>query len=92
VNIIYFATIDVGGVSMECVNNVKVAVFTQFSNHYKAPVVARPDGVNFGFIKDFWLDMKEDLMHFVSDFHQNGNLLKGINNTFIYLIPKKDSP
>jgi hypothetical protein len=48
-----------------------------------------PDGVNFGFIKDFWLDMKEDLMHFVADFHRNGKLLRGINSTFITLIPKK---
>jgi len=36
--------------------------------------------------------MKDDLMHFVSDFHRNGKLLKGINSTFITLIPKKDSP
>lgn len=54
---------------------------------YKCP---GSNGVNLGFIKDFWLDMKEDLMHFVSDFHRNGKLLKGINNTFITLIPKKD--
>jgi len=51
-----------------------------------------PDGVNFGFIKDFWGDLKEDLMRYVSEFHRNGMLLKGINNTFITLIPKKDCP
>jgi hypothetical protein len=36
--------------------------------------------------------MKDDLMRFVSDFHRNGKLLKGINSTFISLIPKKDCP
>ena len=51
-----------------------------------------PDGINFGFIKDFWLDMKDDIMRFVSEFHRNGKLLKGINTTFIALIPKVDSP
>jgi hypothetical protein len=56
---------------------------------YKCP---GPDGVNFGFNKDFWVDMKDDLMRFVSDFHRNGKLLKGINNPFITLIDKKDCP
>jgi len=51
-----------------------------------------PDGVNFGFIKEFWGDMKDDLMRFVSDFHCSSKLLRGINNTFITLIPKKDCP
>jgi len=32
------------------------------------------------------------MLRFVSDFHRNGRLLKGINNTFITLIPKKDCP
>ena len=50
------------------------------------------DGVNFGFIKDFWLDLKDDVMRFVSKFHRNGKLAKGINSTFIVLIPKVDNP
>jgi len=50
-----------------------------------------PYGVKFGFIKDFWEDLKADLLHFVSDFHPNGKLLKGINIS-ITLIPKKDCP
>jgi len=56
---------------------------------YKCP---GPNGVNFGFIKDFSGDMNEDLMRFVSDFHCNRKLVKGINSTFISLIPKKDCP
>jgi len=31
-------------------------------------------------------------MRFITDFHQNGRLTKGINCTFIVLIPKSDCP
>jgi len=31
-------------------------------------------------------------MHFLSEFHRNGQLSKGINCTFVSLIPKVDSP
>jgi hypothetical protein len=128
------STLDVGGVQVEGVANVRHAVLNHFSNHFKAPVVVRPraldlnfrtlsyregaalvkpfsmeelkiavwdcdsckcpgpDDVNFGFIKDFWDDMKVDLLRFVYEFHRNGKLLKGINSTFITLIPKKQSP
>ncbi|PNY15039.1 cysteine-rich receptor-like protein kinase, partial [Trifolium pratense] len=56
---------------------------------YKSP---GPDGINFGFIKDFWVELKGDIMRFLSEFHRNGKLTKGINSTFIALIPKVDSP
>jgi hypothetical protein len=51
-----------------------------------------PDGVNFGFFKDFWEELKGDVMRFINEFHRNGKLTKGINSTFIALIPKVDSP
>jgi hypothetical protein len=51
-----------------------------------------PDGVNFGFIKEFSNELKDDVLRFISEFHQNGKLSRGINNTFIALIPKIDSP
>ena len=51
-----------------------------------------PDGVNFGFIKDFWCELKDDIMRFINEFHRNGKLTKGINTTFIVLIPKVDNP
>ncbi|GAU48973.1 hypothetical protein TSUD_245640 [Trifolium subterraneum] len=51
-----------------------------------------PDGINFGFIKDFWTDMQGDVMRFISEFHRNGRLTKGLNVTFIALIPKVESP
>jgi len=50
------------------------------------------DGINFGFIKDFWHELKDDFMRFLVEFHRNGRLTKGINSTFIALIPKVDSP
>ncbi|GAU23660.1 hypothetical protein TSUD_304350 [Trifolium subterraneum] len=66
---------------------VKAAVWD--CDSYKSP---GPDGINFGFIKDFWNEMKEDIMRFIVEFHRNGRLTKGLNATFIALIPKIDSP
>jgi len=45
-----------------------------------------------GFIKDLWPKMKDDIMRFILEFHRNGRLSKGINITFIALIPKIDNP
>jgi hypothetical protein len=56
-------------------------------DNFKSP---GPDGINFGFFKDFWEELKGDVMRFITEFHQNGKLTKG--STFIALIPKVDSP
>ncbi|GAU23620.1 hypothetical protein TSUD_386090 [Trifolium subterraneum] len=69
------------------VEEVKSAVWD--CDNYKSP---GPDGINFGFIKDFWADLQGDVMRFISEFHRNGKLTKGLNSTFIALIPKVDSP
>lgn len=37
------------------------------------------------------MDIKNDIMCFISYFHRNNKLLKGIKSTFITLIPKKDN-
>ncbi|CAJ2637778.1 unnamed protein product [Trifolium pratense] len=66
---------------------VKQAVWD--CDSYKSP---GPDGINFGFIKDFWVELRGDVMRFLIDFHRNGRLSKGINATFIALIPKTDNP
>jgi len=66
---------------------VKAAVWGCVS--FKSP---DPDGVNFGFIKEFWEELKDDVMRFISEFHRNGKLTRGINTTFIALIPKINSP
>jgi len=114
--------------------NVRAAVLSHFSSHYKSRSVRRPsmeglqfrllscrdgavltkpfsldevrdvvwdcdsfkcpgpDGIAFGFIKEFWFLLKEDVMRFLLKFHRNDKLTKGINSTFIALIPKVDNP
>jgi len=49
---------------------------------HKSP---KSDGINFGFLKDFWDNIKDGIMRFIIDFHQNGRLTKGIYFTFITL-------
>lgn len=56
--------------------------------NFKSP---GPDGISFEFIKEFWSELKVDFMRFMSKFRQNGKLLKGINSTFIALIPKENN-
>jgi hypothetical protein len=66
---------------------VKAAIWD--CDSFKSP---GPDGINFGFYKDFWAELKGDVMRFISEFHRNGRLSKGLNSTFIALIPKVDNP
>jgi len=44
------------------------------------------------FFKDFWDVLKIDLLNFFAEFYRHGKLTKGLNSTFIALIPKVDSP
>ncbi|CAJ2670980.1 unnamed protein product [Trifolium pratense] len=80
---------------VECVSLIKpftegeVKTAVWYCDSYKSP---GPDGINFGFIKDFWTELRGDILRFLSEFHRNGKLSKGINSTFIALIPKIDSP
>ena len=108
----------VNGVLIEGVDNVRNAVYTHFSSHFRPVVASRPsmeglvfrslffregatlikpfsldevksavwdsesfkcpgpDGINFGFIKDFWDIMRDDVMRFLVEFHRNGRLAK----------------
>ncbi|PNX56722.1 cysteine-rich receptor-like protein kinase, partial [Trifolium pratense] len=50
---------------------VKSAVWD--CDSFKSP---GPDGINFGFIKDFWAELRGDIMRFISEFHRNGKLAK----------------
>jgi len=43
------------------VEEVKAAIWD--SDSFKSP---GPDGINFSFMKDFWIDLKEDIMRFVT--------------------------
>jgi hypothetical protein len=51
-----------------------------------------PDGVNFGFVKEFWEDIKDDFIRVMREFHENGRMVRGANSSFIVLIPKKKNP
>ncbi|MCH93790.1 LINE-1 reverse transcriptase like, partial [Trifolium medium] len=66
---------------------IKAAVWD--CDSYKSP---GPDGVNLGFFKDFWEILKIDLLNFFAEFHRQGILTKGLNSTFITLIPKVANP
>ncbi|GAU31165.1 hypothetical protein TSUD_315900 [Trifolium subterraneum] len=99
------SSIQVDGVATEGVQPIRQAVFAHFASHFKASVEVKsaiwdcdsykssgPDGINFGFIKDFWSELQADIMRFIAEFHRNGKLTKGLNSTFIALIPKVDCP
>jgi len=68
-------------------DEVKAAIWD--CDGYKSPGL---DGILLGFFKDFLPELKSDIMQFVSEFHRNSRLSKGINSTFIALIPKIDNP
>jgi len=68
-------------------DEVKAAVWD--CDNYKCP---GPESISFGFIKQFWDMLKEDVMRFLTEFHRNGKFTKGINSTFIALTPKVDNP
>ncbi|XP_028062047.1 uncharacterized protein LOC114265425 [Camellia sinensis] len=51
-----------------------------------------PDGFNLICIQKGWRIMKADIIKFMADFHENGRLVKGLNCSFVTLIPKKENP
>src|ERR1044072_1885735 len=51
-----------------------------------------PDGFNFTFIKRFWDLLKGDIWRVLNEFYEHGRLSKGVNSSFIALIPKVESP
>jgi len=40
---------------------------------------AYSNGINIGFIKLFWEEIKFDIMRFILEFDRNGKLVKGLN-------------
>lgn len=48
-----------------------------------------PDGYTMAFYQKAWEVIKDDIMGALQHFHQNGNLVRSCNATFIALIPKK---
>ncbi|GKU89877.1 hypothetical protein SLEP1_g3954 [Rubroshorea leprosula] len=68
-------------------DEIKAAVWDCGSD--KAP---GPDGFNFTFFKKMWSEIKDDIVEFVQEFHKNGKLVKGLNVSFLTLIPKVKNP
>ncbi|KAL4351250.1 hypothetical protein GQ457_06G036320 [Hibiscus cannabinus] len=50
-----------------------------------------PDGFNMNFLKRFWLDLKEEICQFFSDFYHGKLSVRPFNHSFIVLIPKTDN-
>ncbi|GLT97295.1 hypothetical protein SLE2022_148680 [Rubroshorea leprosula] len=69
------------------VEEIKAAV--EDCDSSKAP---GPDGFNFRFVKSEWEVIKEDVIGFLQDFHKNSKMVRGLNTSFIVLIPKVDNP
>ncbi|GKV15257.1 hypothetical protein SLEP1_g26053 [Rubroshorea leprosula] len=66
---------------------IKTAIWDCESS--KAP---GPDGFNFKFIKSEWETIKRDVIGFLEEFQRNGKLVKGLNTSFIVLVPKVENP
>lgn len=59
---------------------------------YDGNRASETDGFNMSFFKEFWAMIKDDIMKVFMDFHEHGKLVKGLNASFIALIPKSPSP
>ncbi|AES79304.1 hypothetical protein MTR_7g060990 [Medicago truncatula] len=57
--------------------NIKTAIWD--CNSLKSP---GPDGISFGFIKEFWDPLKFDMMRFLNEFNTNGRIVKGNKQLF----------
>ncbi|GKU90798.1 hypothetical protein SLEP1_g4749 [Rubroshorea leprosula] len=68
-------------------DEIKVAVGECDSS--KAP---GPDGFNFRFVKSEWDVIKDDVVRFLQEFQANGKLVRGLNASFIVLVPKVENP
>ncbi|CAM8979776.1 unnamed protein product [Rhodiola kirilowii] len=51
-----------------------------------------PDGFNMNLFKKYWSTVRSEVLGFVREFCENGRLAKGVNKTFIALIPKSNNP
>ncbi|XP_028125789.1 uncharacterized protein LOC114322644 [Camellia sinensis] len=51
-----------------------------------------PDGFNLACFQKLWKVMKSDVLSFMAEFHKNSKLVRGINSSFITLVPKKENP
>ncbi|GAU35134.1 hypothetical protein TSUD_394590 [Trifolium subterraneum] len=98
------SSIQVDDVTTESVLPIRQAVLPHFAGHFKPCNQERPEVENLqfeglnptecgNFTKPFSMEeVKANIMRFITEFHRNGKPSRGINATFIALIPKIDSP
>lgn len=65
-----------------CELEIKEAIWECDSN--KSP------GFTFAFVKNNWENMKQEIVQMMEKFYEKGKIVKGLNSSFIVLIPKKD--
>ncbi|GKB49944.1 RNA-directed DNA polymerase, eukaryota, reverse transcriptase zinc-binding domain protein [Tanacetum coccineum] len=70
-------------INSEFPNKIKKAVWDCGSD--KSP---GPDGFTFGFFRRYWTFLENDVVEAVNTFFNHDNFPKGINSSFITLIPK----
>lgn len=51
-----------------------------------------PDGFTFNFYKAAWSLIGDELFHVVSEFVRVGQMPKGVNTTYVTLVPKNAHP
>ncbi|GKV29201.1 hypothetical protein SLEP1_g38147 [Rubroshorea leprosula] len=51
-----------------------------------------PDGFNFRFVRREWETIKGDVIGFIKEFQEKGKLVRGLNSSFIVLVPKVNNP
>ncbi|CAL5380958.1 unnamed protein product [Camellia sinensis] len=51
-----------------------------------------PDGFNVYCFQKCWSILKQDFMNFMSEFHENGRLVRSLKCSFFTLVPKKSNP
>ncbi|GKV35410.1 hypothetical protein SLEP1_g43679 [Rubroshorea leprosula] len=51
-----------------------------------------PDGFNFRFFRREWETIKGDVIGFIKEFQEKGKLVRGLNSSFIVLVPKVNNP
>ncbi|XP_028083204.1 uncharacterized protein LOC114284477 [Camellia sinensis] len=54
--------------------------------------IARYFGEAFAEALRGWRIINDDILKFMADFHENGKLVKGLNASFVSLIPKQENP
>ncbi|GAU32659.1 hypothetical protein TSUD_218360 [Trifolium subterraneum] len=101
------SSLQADDVNLEGVDPIRQTVFMHFASHFKASNVVRPGVDNLQFKRLSWpescsltrpFSVEEvkaavwDCDSFKTLFHRNDKLTKGVNSTFIALIPKVDSP